>query len=181
MLALILADRDKVGLVEQDIGGHEYGIGKEACGDIICVLLRFHFELRHARQLTELRIAAKHPGKLRVLWHMRLNEHDVLLRVESAGDILRELLQTSAAQISRDLPDGNGMHIDDTIDALIFVLQSDPVFDRPHIRAERQIAAGLDAGKDTFFFVHDTSFFLFDRCAYHSTNRRNAQSMIDCF
>ena len=138
-------------------------------------------ELGHAAQLAELRVAAEHPRKLRVLGHMALNEHDVLLRVESAGDILRQLLQTSAAQISRDLPDGNGVHIDDTIDALIFVLQSDPVFDRPHIRAERQIAAGLDTGKNTFLFGHDTSFFLFDRCAYHSTNHRNAQSMIDCF
>ena len=181
MLALILADGDEVGLVEQDIGGHEHGIGKQARGDIICMLLRFHFELRHARQLAELRIAAQHPRKLRMLRHVGLDEHDVLLRIEAAGDILRELLQTSAAQIGRNLPDGNGVHIDDTIDALIFVLQCDPVFDRPHIRAERQIAAGLDAGKDAFFFVHDTSFFLFDRCAYHTTNRRNAQSMIDCF
>ena len=123
------------------------------------MLLRFHFELRHARQLTELRIAAKHPGKLHVLRHVGLNEHDVLLRVESAGDILRELLQTSAAQISRDLPDGNGMHIDDTIDALIFVLQIDPVFDRAHIRAKRQIAARLNARKDAFFLFHIVTFF----------------------
>ena len=83
--------------------------------------------------------------------------------------------------ISRDLSDGNGVHIDDAVDALIFVLQRDPVFDRPHIRAERQIAAGLDTGKNTFLFGHDTSFFLFDSWPYHTTNRPHPQSMIDCF
>ena len=181
MLALILTDGDKVSLIKQDIGGHQHRIGKQAGGNIICMLLRFHFELRHARQFAELRIAAQNPGEFRVLRHMGLDKHDVFLRVEAAGDILRKLLQTSAAQISRNLPDSNGVHIDDTIDALIFVLQLDPVFDRAHIRAKRQIAAGLDTGKDAFFFVHDMSFFLFDRCAYHTTNRRNAQSMIDCF
>ena len=181
MLALVLADGDEIRLVQQDIGRHQNRVGEQARRDVVGVLLGFHLELRHARQLAELRIAPQHPGKLRVLRHMGLDEHDILLRVQPAGDILRQLLQTSAPQIGRHLPDRNGVHIDDAVDALIFVLQRDPVFDRPHIRAERQIAAGLDTGKNTFLFGHDTSFFLFDSWPYHTTNRPHPQSMIDCF
>ena len=94
-----------------------------------------------------------------MLRHMGLDEHDILLRVQPAGDILRQLLQTSAPQIGRHLPDRNGVHIDDAVDALIFVLQLDPVFDRAHIRAKRQIAARLNARKDAFFLFHIVTFF----------------------
>ena len=75
---------------------------------------------------------------------MALDEHDVLLRIKAAGDVLRQLLQRSAAQVCRYLTDGDGVHIDDAVQAVVFVLKRDPVLDRTHIRAERQIAAGLD-------------------------------------
>ena len=73
--------------------------------------------------------------------------------------LLSSHLAASAPQIGRHLPDRNGVHIDDTIDALIFVLQSDPVFDRPHIRAERQVAGGLDTAENSLFLhyvFHDS-------------------------
>ena len=33
VLALVVADRDEVGLVEQDVAGHQHGVGEEAGGD----------------------------------------------------------------------------------------------------------------------------------------------------
>ena len=49
----------------------------------------------------------------------------------------------------------------DAVVAFIFIGERHPVLDRPHIRAERKIAGGLDAGKYDFFvgsFFHDDSF-----------------------
>ncbi len=160
MLLLILADRDKIRLIEQDVRRHQHRVGEQARRDVVSMLLRLHLELRHAAQLAELRVAAEHPRKLRMCRHVRLDEHDVLLRVEAAGDILRQLLQAAAAEIGRDLPDRDRVHVDDAVDAVILVLQRDPVFDRAHIRPKRQIAARLNAGKNAFFRVHMKNLFL---------------------
>ena len=161
MLLLILADRDKIGLIDQNVRRHQHRIGEETRGDVVGVLLRFHLELRHAAQLAELCVAAEHPGKLCVGGHVRLDEHDVLLRIESAGNILRQLLEAAATKVGRNLPDRDCVHIDDAVDAVIFVLKGDPVFDRAHIGAKRQIAARLNTGKNAFFRVHGETLFIF--------------------
>jgi hypothetical protein len=57
------------------------------------------------------------------------------------------------------LPHGDGVHVDDAVQAVVFVLQRDPVFNGAHIRPERQIAAGLNAGKDAFLFFHVQNLF----------------------
>ena len=128
MLLLILADRDKIGLIDQNVRRHQHRIGEEARGDVVGVLLRFHLELRHAAQLAELRVAAEHPGKLCVRGHVRLDEHDVLLRIESAGNILRQLLEAAAAKVGRNLPDRDCVHIDDAVDAVIVRPEGRPSF-----------------------------------------------------
>ena len=151
MLPLILPYRHQVRLVEQNVRRHQHGVSKEAGSDVVCVLLGLLLELRHAAQLTELGIAAQNPAQLRVLGHMALDEHDVLLRVQAAGDILGQLGHGTAAQFRRILADGNGMHIHDAVNAVIFILKSHPVLDRAHIRAERQFTAGLDTTENPLF------------------------------
>src|SRR3546814_5945029 len=68
---------------------------------------------------------------------------------------IRRHLARAGAQLGRVLPDGDGVQIDDTVDALEFVLQGHPVADRPEIVAEMQVAGGLDAREDA---VHDRCF-----------------------
>ena len=97
------------------------------------MLLGFGLELGHAAQLTELRIAPEHPAQLRVLRHMALDKHDILLRIQTAGDVLRQLVDAPAAERGRILPDGDGVHVDDAVQAVVVVLQVDPVFNRAHI------------------------------------------------
>src|SRR3546814_16034803 len=46
---------------------------------------------------------------------------------------IRRHLARAGAQLGRVLPDGDGVQIDDTVDALEFVLQGHPVADRPEI------------------------------------------------
>ena len=161
MLLLVAADGDKVGLVEQDIRGHERGIGEQAGVDIIRIFGRLILELRHAGKLAEHGVAVEHPAELRVRGDVALDEQSVLFRVKTAGDVLRELRKRAAAQIGRHLPDGDGVHVYDAVVAFIFIGERYPVFDRPHIRAERKIAGGLYAGEYDFFagsFFHDDSF-----------------------
>ena len=151
MLLLISTHRHQVRLIQQDIRRHQHRISKQARGDVVRVLLGLLLELGHAAQLAELRIAAQDPGQLRVLGHMALNEHDVLLGVQAAGNILGKLCHGPAAQLRRVLANGDGMHIHDAIDAIIFILQVHPALDRAHIRSQGQLTAGLDSAEDSLF------------------------------
>ena len=97
MLLLVFAHGDKICLIDKDVCRHENRVGKKAGRDVVCVLLGLHLELRHARELAELRVAAEHPGKLCVRGDVGLDEHDVLLGVQTAGNVLRELLEASSS------------------------------------------------------------------------------------
>ena len=73
MLTLVVADRDEVGLVEQDVAGHQDRVGEEAGGDEL-LLLGLVLELRHPAQLAEARDRAEQPGRLGVRLDVALGE-----------------------------------------------------------------------------------------------------------
>ena len=58
VLPLVVADRDDVGLVEQDVAGHQHGVVEEPGGDEL-LLLGLLLELRHSAQLAEARDRAQ--------------------------------------------------------------------------------------------------------------------------
>ena len=152
MLALILADRNIVGLIQQDIRRHEAGIGEQAAVYIIGVLCAFILKLRHAAQLAEHGVAIEYPAKLRMLVNMALQEQDVLLRVYAAGNVLGKLLEAAAAQQLGILAHGERVQIGHEIITVKFLGSCAPVLHRAQVIAEVQIARGLDAGQHTFLF-----------------------------
>ena len=133
MLLLVAANGHQVGLIEQDVSSHQGGIGEQARVDVVRILGGLVFELGHAAQLAEHGIAIQHPAQLRVGGDVGLDEQDVLLRVQAAGNIGRHLGQGVAAQVRRHLPHRDGVHIRQHVIAVIFIGQSRPVFDRAQI------------------------------------------------
>ena len=152
MLLLILADRDIVRLVEQDIRRHERWIGEEAAVDVIGVLRALVLELGHAAQFAEHRIAVEDPAELRVLVNMALDEQGVLLRVKAAGDVLRKLRDRAAAQLCGVLTHGKAVQVGHEIIAVKLVSELRPVLDRAEVVAEVQVTGGLDAREHSFLF-----------------------------
>ena len=122
MLLLVLPDRHKVGLIQQNVGRHQYGIGEQTSVDVVAVRGGFVLELRHPRQLAEHRIAVQHPRQLGVRGHMALHKKDVVFVVEPAGEIHRQQLARAAAQLRRHLPHRDRMQIDDAEDTIVFFL-----------------------------------------------------------
>ena len=159
MLLLILTNGNQVRLIQQDIAGHEAGVCKQTCIDIIRILCRFILELGHTAKLTEHRVAIQHPAKLCMLVNMALNKQSVLFRIQTAGDILSQLLQRTATQVSRVLPNSNGMQVSHKVEAIIFLCALGPVLHSTKVRAERQIAGGFNARKHSLFLYR---FFLND-------------------
>ena len=171
MLLLILAHGDIVGLIEQDIRRHQRRIGEETAVDVLAVLGRLVLKLRHARELAEHRIAVQHPPKLCVLRHVGLDKERVLLGIEAAGNVLRELLERAATQRRRILTHGDRVHIGHEVVVVKFLVALRPVLDRAEVGPEGQIAAGLNAGQHHFLarrvfhvfhrFFSDLLFFSF--------------------
>ena len=157
MLLLVRADGHKVALVEQDVRGHEHGIGQKARVDVVGVLLRLILELGHAPQLAHVGEAPQEPGELAVRGHVALAVHDVLLRVQTAGDEQGQRLRAAAAQGRRVLAHGQGVQVHHAVDAVVLpaVLQGDPVAKRADIVAQRQDARGLNAAEDRLFLGRD--------------------------
>jgi len=63
MLALIVADRHEICLIEQNVSRHQNRIIKQADGAVL-LFSRLLFVLRHPLELTHPRDAIQHPGKL---------------------------------------------------------------------------------------------------------------------
>ena len=89
-----------------------------------------------------------------------LNEQRVLLRIKAAGDILRKLLKSPAAQVSGILARGQRVKIGHEVIAVELLGALGPVFDGAEIGAEGEVSGGLDAGEHDFSgFFHITYFF----------------------
>ena len=81
--------------------------------------------------------------------HLALVEHDVLLRIDAAGDEGRGHFAGVAREFGRAAPDVDRLrdrvHVDDAIDAVMRLLQLHEIDDRAEVIAEMQIARRLDA------------------------------------
>ena len=78
--------------------------------------------------------------------HVALDEQGILLRVQAAGDVLCQLLQSSAAQVRRILPHGDGVQVCHKVKTIIFLGTLRPVFHRAQVATQGQVTGGLDAG-----------------------------------
>ncbi len=84
VLALVVADRYEVGVVEEDVGRHEDRVGEEAePGGLLAPLARLVFELGHPVQLAHAGGALEQPGQLRVLVDVALDEQRATGRVQA--------------------------------------------------------------------------------------------------
>ena len=152
VLFLVLTHGHIVRLVQKNIRCHQAGVSKKAAVDIVGILCRLVLELGHAAQLTEHGIEVQHPSQLRVLTDMALDKQGVLLRVKTAGNVLRQLLQRAAAQVSRVLANGDGVEICHKIEAVILLTAFRPILNGSQIAAQGQITGGLNAGEHSLFF-----------------------------
>lgn len=85
MLPLIIAHGHVRGLVEEDIGSHEYGVGQQA-DPVSALSLSLFLELRHPLEFAVRRDAFEEPVELRVPRHLALYEEGALVLVDTAGE-----------------------------------------------------------------------------------------------
>ena len=150
MLLLIFADGNMGCAVDENIGGHQGGIGVEADGCVFAVLASLFLELRHPVEPAEACRAIENPGQFRVLGNLTLVEDDVLLRVDAAGDESGGHFTNICRKRFRILRDRDGVQIHDTINAVMAFLKRHEFRDCAQIITEMQISGRLNAGKHQF-------------------------------
>ena len=153
MLTLVLTHGDTVGAVEEDVSCHQGRVGEQACVHVVGVGSGLVLELGHPAQFAVHGVAVQDPGQLSVLGHMGLNEDDALLGVQTTGDKLGEEFHALAAQVSRVLADGDGVHVGHAVQGVVVILKSDPVAHSAQVVAQGDLAAGLGSAEDDFFIV----------------------------
>ena len=100
-----------------------------------------------------------------MLVDMGLDEQGVLLRVQTTGDILGQLLQSAPTQISGVLTHGDGVQVCHEVVTIIFFSSGCPILNGAQIGAQGQIPAGLNTGEHDFLFrlllhmLHNLCYF----------------------
>ena len=158
MLGLVGPHRHIVCLIQQDIRCHQGGIGEQACIDVIRVFRRLVFELGHAGQFPEQRVAGQNPAQFRMVVHVALNEQQTLLRVDAAGQQQRKRFQALPAQLGRFLTHGQRVQVCNKVSALIVFLQLLPVTHCTDIISQSKSTGRLDTAEDTFFLFRFLNF-----------------------
>jgi len=146
VLALVVADRDLIGVVEQDVGGLQSGVGEEPAADeVLLAFGRLVLELCHPRQLAKTDGALHDPAQLVVLGHMALDEHSCDFWVEAH-------CEEHGGQLNRSLTDdpwfvghGERMQVDDAVERIVAMLSSDPGLQRTEVVPEVDITRRLHA------------------------------------
>ena len=100
MLALVVADRDDVGLVQQDVTGHQHRIREERGGDEL-VRIGFVLELRHPAELAVARDRAEQPRRLGVCGHVALHEHAGAVGIEAGCEQDRRQVERLLTEVLR--------------------------------------------------------------------------------
>ena len=147
VLALVVADRDDVGLVEQDVARHQHRIGEEAGGDELLALALF-LELGHTAELSEPGDGREQPSRLGVRGHVALQEERAALRVETDREEERRQVERAVVQVLRVVVGGDRVQVDDAEEGVALVLGRDVLAHRADVVADVLGTRGLDAGED---------------------------------
>ena len=148
VLALVIADRDPLSVVEDDIGGLQHGIGEQPDPDRL-LAGTLVLELRHPLQLTHGGSALEQPCHLGVLDHVALDEQGAPIGVEPGGQQVERGVVGPAPQFGRVDVERQGVEVDHAVERIMGPLVLHPVADGPQVVAEMEVAAGLDSGEHT--------------------------------
>ena len=148
VLQLVLADRHAVGAVDEDVGGHQHGIGEERRVDVLRLALRLVLVLRHPLQRAHRRHRAEDPGELGVFGNRGLDEDRALLRIEPGGEPAERHVVDPPRHLGRGIVLRHRVEVHDGEDAGMLVLEAHPVLQGAEIVADVQLARRLHAAEN---------------------------------
>ena len=83
--------------------------------------------------------------------HMALDEEGVFLRIQTAGNVLRQLRDRTPPEIGGVLADRDAVQVGHEVEAVKLLREGGPVLHRAQVVAQMQVAGGLNAGQHYLF------------------------------
>ena len=157
MLFPILAHRHVRRAVDQNVCGHQVRIDIQSDRGVLTILARLFLELGHTIEPADAGDTIENPGELGMFGDLALVENDVLLWIDAAGEERSGDFTRGARQFGRILPYGDGVQVDNAVDAVIALLQRHELGDGAKIVSEMQISGRLNAGENAFLGRHRPS------------------------
>jgi len=148
---LIVAYRDEVRLVEEDVGGLEERVAEEAVGVqvLLAELLLLIFVGRNTLKPWQWGEHTEEGVQLAVLGDVGLDEDGGALGIEARGEeVQRDVADVLAEGRGIGVVRRQGVEVGDEEVAVVLVLKLNPVVERAHIVAEVQAAGWAHAAKD---------------------------------
>ncbi len=145
VLALVVSHRYGVGLVEQDVSGHQNRIVQQPHTDRLALTPRLALELGHPVQPAERCHAVEDPGKLRVSRHLRLDKDRGAFGVDSGRQVDGSELTRQPSQFDGVEGHRHRVQVDDAEKVVVLVLGLLPAFYRTEVVTKVQIASRLYA------------------------------------
>src|SRR5262245_17749492 len=122
VLPLVVADRDDVGLVQQDVAGHQHRVREQAGRDEVPPV-GLVLELRHPPELAEAGDGREQPTRLGVRRDVALREDRRALGVEPGGEQHRVEVERALAQVGRVVLDRDRVQVDDAEERIAALLR----------------------------------------------------------
>ena len=144
VLALVVAHRNLVGVIEEDVGGLEDGVGEQP-GPHRLRVPALLLELGHPSELPDGGDAFEQPGQPGMLGHMTLDEEGTDVGIEADGQQSGCCHQGAVGQHCGVVVLGQGVEVDDAVEGLVVVLVVDPGTERSQVVAEMDLTARLHA------------------------------------
>jgi len=152
VLTLVVADRDLIGVIKQDVGGLQRGVAEEPAADeVLFAFGRFILELCHPRQFTETDGAFHDPAQLVVLGHMALEENGCDVGVKAYREEHGGQLNDSLTDDPWFVGHGQRMQVDDAVERIVAILSGDPGLQRAEVVPEMDITGRLHARQHAGF------------------------------
>ena len=152
VLALVVPDRNDVGLVEQDVARHQHRVGEQPGRDEV-LLGSAVLELGHPAKLAEARDRAQQPRGLGVGRDVALGEDRRAVGVEPGREQHRSEVERRLVQLLRLERRRDRVQVDDAEERLALLLRGRVLAEAAAVVAEGLRPRSSDTGKD----AHSTS------------------------
>ena len=148
MLFLVLAYGHQVGVIHQDVGSHQHGVGEqgvaggESLGDFIFVGMAA-FQQAHRTD------GAEYPGQFIDFRHSGLAEKDAFFGIQAHGQKVRSEVAAVFPQRVCVVNGAHGVVVRQEVERFPAFLHADSRFHGSEVVADMQLAAGLKTCDDT--------------------------------
>mmetsp|Transcript_13690 Transcript_13690/g.39635 ORF Transcript_13690/g.39635 Transcript_13690/m.39635 type:complete len:492 (-) Transcript_13690:32-1507(-) len=143
VLLLVLAHGYQVGLVQEDVCGHEHWIGEQSSAHLLSLLPALLLELDHTVEPANGRHAVQQPLELRMSRHMRLDKHSCPIWVDARCQVGGCHGACGIPELLGIVRYCDGMQIHYTEEGVIRLLEPHPVFNSTHVVSKVQLPGWL--------------------------------------